>query len=525
MMNEASSKNRAACIWLANWPLQRACSNHPESKPGPVILYEQYRRGSFRVVACSPGHGIKPGMSLAEATALAGAHLEEHDPAADRAAIAQLAAWCEQFSPIVGLEEPDNLLLDVTGLGPLFGGEYVLTEQIVRAFRRRGLATQVAIADTVGAAWALAHYGKKVSDTFSIVPSGKTDEALANLPIAALRLADETIAILSELGIEQISQLLALPRDALASRFDPQLLIRLNQAIGLMPEAITSHRPPPEFTAHSLLEFPTANREALDHILAQLMTQITRSLLERQQGVIQLECYFQCEVGQPIRIHVGLFRASADAKHLLELTRTKLDRLTLPALITAVKLSVLTSAPLTSWQPSLFDDQSQREGRRQTALLVDRLASRLGRQSVVRAVAQPDAQPEFAFRYEPLTGVAPKRGRESMSSANRLRNKKGRESPQLSLVRVLPRPLRLEHEPIPLEVLSVVPNGPPIQFHHQGHWRRIAQTWGPERIQTGWWRGRYVQRDYYRVEITAGTRFWLFRRLADGKWFLHGVFD
>src|SRR5262245_47866112 len=284
MMNEAPSKNRAACIWLANWPLQRACSNHSESKRGAVILYEQYRRGSFRVVACSPGHGIKPGMPLAEASGLASAHLEEHDPAADRAALEQLAAWCEQFSPVVGLEEPDNLLLDITGLGPLFGDEHILAEQIARAFHRRGLAIQLAIADTVGAAWAVAHYGKKVSDTCSIVPPGKIEESLASLPIAALRLSDETIEILSELGIEQIAQLMALPRDALASRFDSQLLIRLNQAIGLLPEAIVSYRPPPEFTAHTQLEYPTANREALDHILAQLMAQITRSLVERQQG-------------------------------------------------------------------------------------------------------------------------------------------------------------------------------------------------------------------------------------------------
>ena len=456
-------------------------------------------------------------MPLAEATALAGAHIEEHDPSADRATLAQLAAWCEQFSPIVGLEEPDNLLLDVTGLGPLFGGEHILAEQIVRAFHRRGLAIQLTIADTVGAAWALAHYGKLFP---IIVPPDKTQEALAGLPIAALRLSDEAIEILSELGIEQIAQLLALPRDALASRFDPQLLTRLNQAIGVVPEAIVSHRPPPEFTAQAQLEYPTANREALDHILSQLLAQVTRSLRERQQGVIQLECHFQCEAGQPIRIHVGLFRASADAKHLLGLTRTKLDRLALPAPITAAKFSVLTSAPLTSWQPSLFDDQSQREGRRQTALLVDRLSSRLGCQSVVRAVPQPDAQPEFAFRYEPLTGVAPKkRGRES-----NFRHSPA-HLPTRSPAHILPRPLRLEPEPIPLEVLSVVPSGPPIQFRQQGRWHRIAQTWGPERIQTGWWRGRYVQRDYYRVETTAGTRFWLFRRLADGKWFLHGVFD
>ena len=88
----------------------------------------------------------------------------------------------------------------------------------------------------------------------------------------------------------------------------------------------------------------------------------------------------------------------------------------------------------------------------------------------------------------------------------------------------LPRPVRLENEPFQLDVVSVVPDGPPVQFEFRGR-HRVARAWGPERIQTGWWRGHYVQRDYYRVETTAGKRFWIFRRLHDAKWFLHGVFD
>jgi protein ImuB len=136
---------------------------------------------------------------------------------------------------------------------------------------------------------------------------------------------------------------------------------------------------------------------------------------------------------------------------------------------------------------------------------VDRLSNRLGREAVVRALPQPDAQPEFAFRYEPLAGILPKKIEQRRW-------------------KFLPRPLRLENEPIPLDVLSVVPNGPPIQFHLHGC-HRVIRVWGPERIQTGWWRGRYVQRDYYRIETATGIRFWLFRRLSDAKWFLHGVFD
>ncbi len=118
---------------------------------------------------------------------------------------------------------------------------------------------------------------------------------------------------------------------------------------------------------------------------------------------------------------------------------------------------------------------------------------------------QAEAQPELAVRYEPLAGNVPRKTKQQAW-------------------KVLPRPLLLENEPVPLEVLSVAPDGPPIQFQFHGP-HRVAKSWGPERIQTGWWRGRYVQRDYYRIETTAGLRFWLFRRLADGQWFLHGSFD
>jgi protein ImuB len=435
-------------------------------------------------------------MPLAEATALSDIHFEQHDSGADQAALLKLAAWCEQFSPIVGLFDTDNLCLDVTGLGALFGSEESLAQLVIRAFHRFRLRAQVAIADTLGAAWAMSHFGNTV-----VVPPGHT-EALADLPVAALRL-DREAEILAELGIHQIGQLLSLPREALAARFDPPLLLRLDQATGLVPETIVSHRAPPDIVAETQLEYATDDRRAVDMILSQLMARITGTLSNRQEGAIRLECEVRCEAGEPIKFLVGLFRASANCKHLLELTQMQLDRLILSSPIVAIRLSVLIAARIQTWQPELFEP-SRREGQRQVSVLIDRLSSRLGREAVVRAVPQAESQPELAFRYEPLAGVLARKSKKHWKR--------------------LPRPLRLEPKPIPLEVLSVVPDGPPIRFQFHGS-HQVAKSWGPERIQTGWWRGRYVQRDYYRVETSEGKRFWLFRRLHDGKWFLHGVFD
>jgi protein ImuB len=474
------------------------------------------------VVACSarrssPQAGrqaIAVGMPLAEATALTSAHFEQHQPEADRAALEQLAGWCEQFSPIVGIAPPDRpdraaqsdtLCLDATGLGPLFGGEESLAQQVVRAFHRSGWIVRVALADTLGAAWAMARFGKRLP---IVVPPGQTASALADLPVAALRLQSE-VEILAELGIQRIGQLLTIPREALASRFDPLLLLRLDQATGAAAEIIVPHRPPPDITAGTELEYPTEDRQVVDIILSQLVERICRALAERQQGAIQLGCRLEHEAGEAIEVVVGLFRASAHAKHLLELAQMQLDRIAPAGAIRAVKLSVLAAAPLQAWQPELFEP-SHRESRRHVARLVDRLSNRLGREAVARALPQPDAQPEFAFRYDPLAGVLPRKNERGPGKSRRWK--------------FLPRPLRLENEPIGLDVLSVVPEGPPIQFHLHGC-HRVARVWGPERIQTGWWRGHYIQRDYYRIETATGIRFWLFRRLSDAKWFLHGVFD
>ena len=121
---------------------------------------------------------------------------------------------------------------------------------------------------------------------------------------------------------------------------------------------------------------------------------------------------------------------------------------------------------------------------------------------------RPEAQPELSWHYDPL-----------------VERRRRRHAPKALPTELPPRPLRLLPRPLPLVATSVVPDGPPLRFHYAGQEQQIAQSWGPERIETGWWRGRPVGRDYFRVETAAGCRFWLFRRLRDGKWFLHGMFE
>ena len=669
------------------------------------MLYELHARGGLRVVAGGKACGIRPGMPLAEAAALgeigvraitgpeqrvvndaakgpdpcsSSLCLLPHDPVADRAALEEIALWCERFSPAVAIESaerPDGLALDVTGLGPLFGGEVALAERVVHEFHQRGLSVRVAIADTLGAAWAVAHYEGEAGghrfasepanmpvvaqspdratslteglqhsgrpsvepmarsgdraitgNPFSIIPPGATFSALAPLPVAALRLPEETLALLAAVGIRTIEQLASLPRASLTARFGPQLLEQLDRATGEASELLVPHRPAPEFAAEWTFESPTEHVETIEQVLEELMRRVCVSLAARGEGALGFVCRIECEkkvsgtkygefnkqqspdsyLVPDTFFSVGLFRPSASAKHLKELLRLRLETIRLESPVAALAIEVTAVAPLSQQQQELFIQDRCREAPRHLAALVERLSSRLGREAVVRPVLLPDAQPEYASVDLPWTGgQARGKGRGSKAKSRTLAGSlASRRAPATSFHRFasepanasrrrlqtdsqspIPdsrfplRPIWLADPPVAITVISVVPDGPPARFHYAGVDYRIAQAWGPERIETGWWRklgaggwglgagmpkrravmarspdramnptaglpvqagdlrsakwhgqetvpqrGAGVRRDYYRVETTNGHRFWLFRRLNDGRWFLHGVF-
>jgi protein ImuB len=532
------------------------------------VLYELHSRGELRVVAGGSACGIRPGMPLAEATALAAncsPVILPHDAVVDRAALIELALWCERFSPAVAIEageRPDGLALDVTGLGPLFGGEAALVERVVREFRERGLTARVAIADTLGAAWAAAREWtsgkwqarKEVSceagsQCASIIPSGVTLAALGPLPVAALRLPEETVALLAAVGIRSIEQLAALPRAALSARFGPQLLAQLDRATGVVPELLVPHRAAPQVTAEWSFETPVDSLETIQHVLEELVRRVSRALAMCDEGALGLVCRIACADRERIALAIGLFRPSASPKHLWELLKLRLETIRLTAPVAALAVEVTSAAGLSHEQQELFAPNRSRDAPRHLAALVERLSSRLGREAVVCPVLMPDAQPEYASVDLPWTGGSTwPRLSETRSRLGETRPREGvkRRSEPLGV-----RPIWLADSPLPLAVISVVPAGPPAQFHFDGIDYRIARSWGPERIETGWWRTRRdwglgsgdsggrtlarsspqspvpspsARRDYYRVETTSGRRFWLFRCLADARWFFHGEF-
>lgn len=470
--------------------------------------------------------GVAVGMPLAETAALAGAAtlaLETYDPSADREALEALAISAGRFSPLIGLDDsptPDSLLLDITGLAHLFGGEGSLADCVADDFTRRRFATHVAVADTVGAAWAVSHFGREDrqathnhSQAATIIPPCETLSALRPLPVEALRISDDVIELLHQLGIHQIGQLELLSREDLPLRFGPRLIERWDQAVGRLAEPVLAHRPPPELRVEHLLEYPTARRETIEHVVEQLVARLCRMLIRRGRGVVRLDCRFDCQPARSVDLSVGVFQPTASPRHLFELARMRLERVWLPSPVSAVHVEAAVTAPFERRQEELFADGRQSRRLRQLAGLVDRLAGRLGRTSVLRARLVSDAQPERAYRYDSVLAVSPSG-----------RSRRGR-SDKHARVDLPPRPLRLVGRPVPLTAVSLMPDGPPLRFQFQGRRHRIVHARGPERIETGWWRGRPVRRDYYRVETATGHRYWLFRRLDDGGWFLHGTFE
>ncbi len=535
---------RILAIWLPNWPIQRLIHDKPALEQRPVILQHRTRRG-LCVLACSRAArqlGVQVDLPVAEATALlrraggaatgpssshkATLHLETHDPAADRIALVKLATWCHRFSPLVGLEAaaaPDTLLLNVTGVTPLFGSEPTFVEQVTRRFQQQRLGVRLGLSDTVGAAWALAHFGpgnhgEPIGAEFNGAEfngagansSGSPEIAVERLPLAALRLPDETVDILERLGLQQIGQLRELPRVELESRFGPQLLRRLDQAVGGVAELIQPIQPPQEFTAEWLFEYPMPQRRVVERLLRQLVEQLCFTLAEQGRGMLRLEGRTVCQDAATLRWEVGLFRPSTDAEHIWRLVETQFQRLSLPGPAIRVSLCASHHARLQVRQQELFDQPQRNVDSPQIATLVDCLASQLGRAAVVRCVLQRDAQPERGFRDVPLVDGG-LRGRTAAA--------------QQPVGGLLDRPLQLLDPPQLLEVLAVAPDGPPLRFCYLGTHHDVARQWGPERIETGWWRQRGIRRDYYRVETAEGRRFWLFRCLAERRWRLHGVFD
>jgi protein ImuB len=509
---------RYLAIRLTHWSVDRWRRAHSrDAQPADRAFVLAETIGPRRQVAAADpralAQGIAPGMGLADAQALVpDLRVEPADRDGDAAALRRLAEWATRFSPLVAPDFPDGLMLDIAGCAHLWGGEARLLADALARLRNHGLTVSGAIAGTVGAAWAAARFG--TSRTGTIIPAGAISNALAALPVQALRIDAATAEGLARLGLRKIGDLYPMKRAGLTQRFGPALLNRLDQALGSAAETSSPLAPPPDRRVGMGFAEPISTLESIHRVAEVLVQRLTRELAEHQLGARSLRLSAYRLDNAVSGIAIGTARPSAEPRHLLHLLAEKLEMIDPGPGIEFINLAAERSERLSPSQSGLIDLDEAAISAADLAPLMDRLANRLGADSLARPVAVESHVPERAQKWAP-----------PLSSATLESSKT--EWPDLP-----PRPTRLLPHPEPIDVMAPIPDDPPITFR----WRHITHrvTWaeGPERIEPEWWKIQDTNaetRDYYRVEDETGGRYWLYRAglyqvNQAPRWFLHGVF-
>lgn len=505
---------RMASIFFPQWAMECRQRRTGEAPPDetPFALVVDGPRGQLvhSVTPATRVIGIGPNQRVTDARAMCPElALEAHDAAAAAAALARVAEWCGRWSPLVAIDGTDGLLLDLTGATHLWGGEGGTARALLRDLSRIGHRCRLAIAPTVGAAWALARYG----DVRGVrVGMNALDVRLAPLPVESLRLEPATVLLLGRLGLKSVGALAAVPRMPLARRFtsgEPSLnpLTRLDQAVGFLSEPVVPHVVDPPARVTRRVTEPVTDLPVVETLLEEMAAALVDLLRHRGHGLRRglLQAYRTDGGVEAAEVETAL--ATRDARHLLRLFDGRLDHWDAGFGFDAFALTAVRAEPLGAAQSGLLGEEP---GDLQLARLVDRLVAKLGSERVRRPV--------------PMESHIPERGLRWISALE----------PSVPFVAdTATRPLRLLDRPERIEVLYATPEGSPRRFI----WRRcahpIAKVQGPERIAPEWWRARTRarERDYYRVEDEQGRRYWLFRhgRYGDGRneepdWYMHGLF-
>ncbi|EAQ30022.1 hypothetical protein NAP1_04580 [Erythrobacter sp. NAP1] len=467
--------------------------------------------------------GAMAGMMLADArTVCPSIQTAPADPAGDLACLEKLAVWAQRWGPWSALDPPDGVLVDTTAAAHLFGGETRLLADVEAAFAARGYAVRTSIAPTAGAAWALAHYGPPRS---ILSANDNMNRALAELPVAALRLDDDVLTVLRRLGLKRLGDLADITtgavnrseeaaRDALHRRFrnrkspSANPLIRLDQLLGRVPEPLLPVIPQQMPLVQRRLMEPLRHRSLLDRVLADLAEDMTRELEGRGEGARRLELGLWRVDGEVIVRRLELAAATRDATHITRLFEEKLDNIDAGFGIETVRLRASWAEPLAAEQGDV-EAAAERHGT-SLAACIDRLSVRLGPDAVRRPVPHASHLPERAQSWHPpLEGAWP-----------------------VQTEPVRDRPLKLLDQPERIAVLYASPDGYPQRFRWRGQVHEVMRVEGPERIAPEWWRVRSTVRlrDYYRIEDADGARYWIYRHgiVGDGRggmpdWFLQGL--
>jgi protein ImuB len=475
----------------------------PRAKPLVVVDPEDHHQRIIDVDAEAAAAGVRLGMTLGAALAAApGIDPRPRDVMRERELMQRLAGIAATFTPQVCIEPPDGLLLEIKPSINLFGGLHQLCRRLREAcradpvFARIQAQPRFTLAPTALAALAAARAGARcfITDP-AVLPA-----LLAPLPLAVLRWPEEQNARLTAMGVRTLGELMRLPRAGFAKRFGVTLLADLDRLLGRRADPRRRLKGRERYAGRIDLDHEVEDHERILHALTPLLDELEQFLRVRQRGITALQCRFHHYRAAPTRCTLRLAAPEANAENLAKLLRERLATLVLPEPVRRCELRggalserTATSRPL--WSPGERGHTPATE----MPALIEHLRARLGSDAVYGICRVSEHRPENSWRV-----TEPTLARDSRSAAMRR-----------ATDCAFRRPLWLWHAAQQLESQRGRP-----RYH--GSLELLA---GPERIESGWWDGSDVQRDYYIAQDAEGARLWIYRECAaPRRWFLHGIF-
>ncbi|MCG6882537.1 MAG: DNA polymerase Y family protein [Silicimonas sp.] len=548
-------QRRILSLWFPRLAAERCLREMRGLPPGAFAVVGDERNSQVLVSLSveASAAGLTPGQPLRDAHAMCpDLQTQLRNANLDRAFLGVLQRWAGKFSPWVSEGAPDGLVIDLTGCAHLFGGEAPLMAEVEADCADLGLTVRAGIADTVGAAWALARFsgvGQGVARSGDdiaqearatrsraakrrhwerggpppgtqappnrsarIAASGQTRTALAPLPVAALRLEGETVATLNRLGLRRIGDLAGQPRAALARRFGRNLVRRLDQALGVEPEPVSPARPPDRFALRLTLPEPVGLADDILATLDRLLPPLSEKLRNAGRGVrrIRMECHRSDHTMDAVE--VGLARPSTEPDRIRPLLAMKVPEIDAGFGIDMIRLEAVVTEPVHAHQhrghaEAASDGTARLAGSGEMADLLGRIGARIGLEAITRLHPADSHIPEKTAMQMAAAWSEP---------AERWPRPRG------------PRPLELWR---PELVTAEESPHLPATFRWRGRVFETHTGLGPERISPEWWLDdpdwRTGVRDYWRVTTRTGERLWLYYAhggtLSPG-WFCHGSF-
>ena len=478
-------QRRVVSLWFPRLSSDRALRLRPVDGPFVLTLKDNNANRIHCLNAAAEAEGLYRGMSFADARSFCPDLVSRPaDLIGDGRFLNGLRRWAVRWCPWVGEDGRDGLVLDITGSTHLFGGEKAMLAEMRARLSRAGISVQIGLGHTRGLAWARAHHGEGV--------------ALERLPVAALRLEDETVTGLQRMGLRTIGQLTENPRAPLARRFGPELLMRLDQAVGDQAESISPPPDPPHYGVRISLPEPIGLESDVMAATERLLVRLCDKLAAQQQGARVLCLTLRRVDSHAQDVELRLARPLRDPARILPLFQRGVAEVDAGFGIDQLRLEAVQVEPLLPEQISHV--QTHDPGRLDD--LISRIGTRIGLDNVQRFLPANSHIPECSFITAPAAYSRPQSG---WVSAN-------------------PRPVIL----FPPEPVSATGNRPPERFR----WRRMTLTTGlatgPERITPEWWlddpNWRSGMRDYWRIETLQGRRLWMFYTPQNPGWFVQGEF-